>query len=87
MRPEDLVPTDADAHLLTGRIAIVEKLGADTYAHLDTPASPRPVIVRVDGNVRLSAGETMRLTADPRRTHLFSRTGERVSPDHPAATA
>ena len=86
IRPEDLTPTDADAHLLAGRVAIVEKLGSDSFVHLDTPASPKPVIVRVDSDTALTQGETIRLVADPARVHLFAADGRRVSPAHPATS-
>ncbi|MDW6021617.1 ABC transporter ATP-binding protein [Mesorhizobium sp. BAC0120] len=81
IRPEHLTPVDADNQVLVGPVAIVERLGTDTYAHVDTVASERPIIVRVPGDAVVKQGERLRLKPNMRRAHVFAQTGRRISPD------
>jgi ABC-type sugar transport system ATPase subunit len=81
IRPEHLTPTDEAGAALAGRVAIVERLGVDSYAHVDSPASDRPIIVRLAGNAAVKPGDTLRLKPDMNHAHLFSEDGRRISPD------
>jgi ABC-type sugar transport system ATPase subunit len=81
IRPEHLTPTDEGDNTLAGRVAIVERLGVDTYAHIDSPASDRPIIVRVAGNAAVKPGDQLRLRPEMTRAHIFSENGLRISPD------
>jgi multiple sugar transport system ATP-binding protein len=81
IRPEHLTPVDTGEDTLAGRVAIVEHLGVDTYAHVDSPASDRPIIVRVAGNAAVQPGDQLRLRPDIRHAHLFAEDGLRISPD------
>jgi multiple sugar transport system ATP-binding protein len=81
IRPEHLHPVDADDQALVGEVAIVERLGVDSYAHVDTPAAQQPVIVRVPGDAMVRQGERLRLKPDMSRAHVFDRSGRRISPD------
>ncbi len=73
VRPEDLVPTDGPG-LFTGTVSIVEKLGEVTLVYLDT-GLPDPITVKIDGDVEITKGETLTVTAPAERLHLFDENG------------
>jgi len=82
VRPEHCVPVAADEDAISGRVAIVEHLGVDTYAHIDSPASDQPVIMRLPADSRVRQGEIVHLRPDMAKAHLFDTNGQRVTPDH-----
>ncbi len=67
IRPEDFVAVETGG--LTGTVRVVEHLGAETYVILDRDGSM--IYWRVPGTTRVAVGETLRLTSDPSRLHLF----------------
>jgi ABC-type sugar transport system ATPase subunit len=84
MRPEDLtwVPpgTDADGGCLRGTALVVEPLGPDTLVSLELAGTE--VSCRLPPRSVRRAGETVTLTLDPARVHLFDRTsGQRLRQD------
>ncbi|MDR6817672.1 sn-glycerol 3-phosphate transport system ATP-binding protein [Neorhizobium sp. 2083] len=80
IRPEDIVianghapgPVRADV-----QVAAVELVGAESYVHALT-ADASPVVFRVAGRSGIQIGDSMGLTADPSRFHLFDAAGRRV---------
>ncbi|SDR57928.1 carbohydrate ABC transporter ATP-binding protein, CUT1 family [Rhizobiales bacterium GAS113] len=73
IRPEHLMPCRDGP--FAGSVALVERLGAETYVHLDL-GRRRTLVLRQDGS--LDVGEGMRLTLGPasdRFWHLFAADG------------
>ncbi len=75
IRPEDLQPAASDGAFIEGEVEIVEDLGSDKFVHLT--CGNRQLISRLPPNVSISRGVTLRLTADPKKLHLFHH-GRRV---------
>jgi multiple sugar transport system ATP-binding protein len=91
IRPEDLRVSE-QATALTGTVAVIEPLGAETIVTVDTPAGP--VVARLEPGQAVTVGGTLSLEPDPARVHLFAQAdGHRVGPaparhgQEPAATA
>jgi multiple sugar transport system ATP-binding protein len=82
VRPEDLRRCEKSEPGLQAVVEMVEELGADTfvYGHREVEGEQHPVVARFgDGDVPV-AGETVTLTADAGRLHLFDReTGGRLN--------
>jgi len=77
IRPEDLQPAAGETVALTAPVEVVELLGAEALAYLNPGTGP--VIVRLPGDATLREGDTLELTADPDRLHLFDdETEERI---------
>ena len=72
IRPEDirLVGANAEADL-SGKVAIVERLGAETYLHV--VKGTETLLVRVQGDIALRPGDTVHLALDPAGFHLFDQ--------------
>jgi multiple sugar transport system ATP-binding protein len=62
-----------------GRVMLSEELGADTFVHVETEISETPLIVRTPGDLRLAAGEEVRLEPEEDRVHLFDESGGPVA--------
>jgi ABC-type sugar transport system ATPase subunit len=76
IRPEDLHQTVADRALIQGEVDIVEYLGSDGYVHLRREGLE--IVARAPSDFSAHRGETLHLTVDPDRVHLFSQ-GKRIS--------
>ncbi|WP_395642315.1 ABC transporter ATP-binding protein [Rudaea sp.] len=78
IRPESLSLADAgtpSAHCRLGGVAeVVEPLGAETI--LGVGIGEERVVARIEGHLRLRAGERVTLALDPVRVHVFDRTSE-----------
>ncbi len=86
VRPENFsVAANGDGLPIT--VSVLEELGADAYVYglADTEKSEAGtggtnVIARVEARRRFQKGETVRLTADPSRIHVFdTASGARIS--------
>ncbi|WP_075216657.1 ABC transporter ATP-binding protein [Mongoliimonas terrestris] len=73
VRPEDLRPTDGEG-LFRGTVTLVEKLGEVTLAYLDA-GQPEPIVAKIDGEARVTRGETLAVTAPADRLHVFDSAG------------
>ncbi|TJZ90875.1 ATP-binding cassette domain-containing protein [Paracoccus gahaiensis] len=76
IRPEH-IGVSSSVGTWAARAQVVETLGADTvvYAKVDQVGD---VTVRLPGNQRLKAGETLFLTPEPQNLHLFDDAGLRM---------
>ncbi len=72
VRPEDLVPTDAEDCVYQGRVDYTEALGEVTLLYFHTEGDAPPVIAKVPGIHAGLRGQDVRLKADPAKVHLFS---------------
>ena len=71
IRPEDFVETEGDA-VYHGIVDFVEALGEVTLLYFKAEADGEPVLGKLQGIHRNVRGKDVRLTADPRKVHLFS---------------
>ena len=76
VRPEHLYiapAAEADFH---GRVEIVEKLGGESLAYLQTEFTAEPVTIKLSEDARSSGPETrFRCRVGRERFHLFGETG------------
>jgi alpha-glucoside transport system ATP-binding protein len=71
VRPEDLRPTDGPA-LFTGKVDIVEALGELTVLYFAAQHDEAAVLAKMAGNQAGLRGQSVSLTADPAKLHLFA---------------
>lgn len=76
IRPEHfkIVP-EGEGHF-SAEIAIVERLGIETYLTLGT--LQQSVVVRVEGDIAIKPGERISLAVDPANCHLFDSAGQAI---------
>ncbi|MGA9411723.1 MAG: sn-glycerol-3-phosphate ABC transporter ATP-binding protein UgpC [Roseobacter sp.] len=73
IRPEDMIPTDAETYAFAGRVEIVEALGEVTQLYFEKPsADAAAVIGKLQGIHADVKGILMQMTADPSKIHLFA---------------
>jgi len=64
------------------KVTVVEELGADAYVYgtSGVEGTPDDIVVRIDARRDLHKGETIHVTTDPDKVHVFdTETGERLS--------
>ncbi len=71
VRPEDFVPTDGDA-IYAGKVEITEALGEVTQLYFEKAGREQPIIAKLPGIHPGLRHQTVGLTADPKKVHLFS---------------
>lgn len=60
---------------LRGRVIVVERLGSETYAHVEI--SPQTILVaQVDGNSPIRTRDQVRLSAVAEASHVFAGDGK-----------
>jgi len=75
LRPEHLTIDASGGDL---RVDLTESLGGVSYAYLESPAGDR-IVVEERGDERVSAGQNVSLTFEPRRVYLFdAETEQRI---------
>ena len=79
IRPEHLLAKDIPAGYtrLSGSIAVVERLGANSFAYLHL-ADGTPMTVELDGMSEAAAGAALEVGLPPDAVHVFSRSGRAV---------
>ncbi|HIE1371840.1 TPA: TOBE domain-containing protein, partial [Burkholderia sola] len=78
IRPEHLTLGAApDATTLARDVALVERLGEQTYVHLDQPGGTA-LIAKVPGDAPVRTGERMHVHAPAAACHLFTEDGRAV---------
>ena len=76
VRPEHIILGTAGEGFVSGKIDVVEYLGADSYLVVETPAGQ--VMVRVSGDTDVRVGQEVGLTAPAERMSFFAEDGLRV---------
>ena len=71
VRPEDFVPTEGDA-IYRGKVEITEALGEVTQLYFAKGGREMPVIAKLPGIHPQLRHTEVKLTADPKKVHLFS---------------
>jgi multiple sugar transport system ATP-binding protein len=72
VRPEHLIPGRTGA--LTGEVAVVERLGGDTYLYIRAPDQPL-VVAQAPGNDTTRVHDRVALGIEPATCHLFDGEG------------
>ena len=70
VRPEDLVETDGD-YIFEGKVSITEELGEVTLLHFDRVQDKDAVLAKLPGIHTGLRGNTVKLTAEPPKIHVF----------------
>jgi multiple sugar transport system ATP-binding protein len=61
----------------TGRVAVAEHLGSDTFLYVDVP-EVGTLTARCPGEMHVQVGETIGLAPDPTRLHRFDKDGKAI---------
>ena len=75
VRPEHLAVGPAAEADFRGRVEIVEKLGAESLAYLQTGFSADPVTIRISAELQVRPGDELPIRLERERFHLFGDTG------------
>ncbi|MEJ1119034.1 ABC transporter ATP-binding protein [Phyllobacterium sp. CCNWLW109] len=76
VRPEH-VQISKTAGLWKGTVGVTEHLGSDTFIHVQTENTGK-ITVRTDGDFATEHGQSVYLTPDPSRLHLFDANGQAI---------
>jgi ABC-type sugar transport system ATPase subunit len=76
IRPEHLAPDARGA--IRGKVALVERLGAESYVHLDVAGLERPLMVALKDEPP-AAGAAWAVSPLPGMVHLFDSSGQRIA--------
>ena len=60
---------------LSGTVLATERLGSDTFAHVEVEGAERPVMVRLPGDARLAPNSEVRLGFDADTLYAFDAKG------------
>ncbi|MBB4266599.1 ABC transporter ATP-binding protein [Roseospira visakhapatnamensis] len=74
VRPEHIT-LSPDGGTWRGEVGVAEHLGSDTFLHIKVDGVGQ-ITARAPGEVDLRHGETISLTPEPGKMHLFGKTGE-----------
>jgi alpha-glucoside transport system ATP-binding protein len=73
IRPEDMIPVEGQTYAFEGKVEISEKLGEVTQIYFETPSPGQSAVIgKLPGIHFGTRGQTMKMTADPTKVHLFS---------------
>ena len=75
VRPEHLYIASAAEADFHGRVEIVEKLGAESLAYLQTDFSAEPVTIKLTEQPTVQPGDEVPIRVGRERVHLFAETG------------
>lgn len=83
VRPEHMDIADSASPGITREVVLVERLGEQTYVHLDQPDG-QPLVAKAPGNARVSRGDRLRFGIAPGSAYLFDDDGITLarSPSH-----
>ena len=82
IRPEDMVAA-TDGHVFRGKVNITEALGEVTLLYFEPVGGADPVIGKLQGIHKDKRGQTVALTADPSKVHVFHNTQSLLYRDRP----
>ncbi|SPJ24521.1 ABC transporter ATP-binding protein [Palleronia abyssalis] len=74
IRPEHVGIVPPDQGTITGEVMVAERLGGETYLHVDLGADD-PFVVKADGSAAQKSGERIGLRFPPEALHLFAKDG------------
>ena len=80
LRAEHLRLADPGAPgALPGRVALVEHLGADVFAHVTAAGTESSLVVRLGGDAAVQPGAAVSIQFDPDRAHAFGPDGRHLA--------
>jgi multiple sugar transport system ATP-binding protein len=82
IRPEHLKIAPEGQGRVSLDVAMVERLGVETY--LTVGPTDQPIIVRAEGDMSIRPGERVSLSADSTAWHLFDQSGQAIRLASPA---
>ncbi|RVV97349.1 sn-glycerol-3-phosphate ABC transporter ATP-binding protein UgpC [Mesobaculum littorinae] len=74
IRPEHVEMVAPEEGTLSGEVLVAERLGGETYLHVDL-GNEEPFVVKADGGVMQKTGERIGLRFPPQALHLFDEDG------------
>ncbi|ALU87491.1 ABC-type maltose/maltodextrin transport system, ATPase component protein [Herbaspirillum rubrisubalbicans M1] len=74
VRPEHMEIGTQGQYGLNREVMLVERLGEQTYVHLDEPAG-QPLVAKAAGDARIARGERLRVSVAPNCAYLFDQEG------------
>ncbi|AMO93151.1 ABC transporter family protein [Collimonas fungivorans] len=78
IRPEHLDSSDTASAGLTREVVLVERLGEQTYVHLEQPGG-QPLVAKAPGNTQIQRGERLRFGISAACTYLFDASGAAIA--------
>ena len=75
VRPEDLFVVTGPDFLFEGTVDYVEQLGEVQLVYIDIGRADLPLVTKLPGNVAVTRGSAVRLSAHPQDLHLFDGDG------------
>jgi ABC-type sugar transport system ATPase subunit len=79
IRPEHLTIAPEGRGGIRGRVELVERLGAQTYAYVDVAEADAPVTVALPNDSRLSAGDLVGIEPLADKVHVFDGEGAAIT--------
>ena len=76
VRPQDLTLSQGGG-ICQGRVDVVEPMGPETFVYVSVGAAT--LVARVGPAVRVHVGDTVHLSVDPARVHLFDAAGQSLT--------
>lgn len=86
IRPEHLDVGDTASSGLTREVIMVERLGEQTYVHLEQPGG-QPLVAKAPGNTAIQRGERLRFGIPAACAYLFDASGVAIAKPAAAVTA
>lgn len=77
VRPEDYRVAHENDAMVSGKVLFVESLGEVTLLHIDVAGYDHPIVAKLPGITDWHKGQTVHLTAEVEKIHLFN--GEGIS--------
>ena len=77
IRPEHVTVDTGDDSDLVSKVLLIERLGSETYLHLD--AEDEPLVVRIEGDMRADIGDEVAVSLERRHCHYFDASGRSVA--------
>ena len=79
IRPEDLTVCDATEGWFSGELAVVERLGSQTFGYLDA-GTEKLITIEFPRSAEVRVGERLSVKGDIANTHLFeTEKGQRIN--------
>jgi alpha-glucoside transport system ATP-binding protein len=83
IRPEDFVASTPDDAIFQGTVNITEALGEVTLLYFEPVDGAEPVIGKLQGIHKDLRGNSVALTCDPAKVHIFHKTQSLLYRDRP----
>jgi len=74
VRPEHMEIGSQGQYGITREVMLVERLGEQTYVHLDEPAG-QPLVAKAPGDAHIARGERLRVSVALNCAYLFDQDG------------